>query len=103
MGLKGMAAQVHLRPFIQLKKPAQTAAVIIMPMGQHRHIHQGQIHPQLFGIVGKSAALSHVKEDPAAQGFYVQAQAMLRSKALQGSIFHQYPNFHGSSSLPKSI
>ena len=44
---KGIAAQPHRRMAIDLQKPGDTAAVIVMSVGKKSMIHPGEINAQL--------------------------------------------------------
>ena len=92
---KGIPAQVYRRGLIDLQEFLQTAAVVIVTVGQHRKVHRSQIDIQLFGILGKGIGLPGIKEDPVHSRFNIKAQAVLADKLrAAGSIFDQCYNAH---------
>lgn len=92
---EGMFVHVDGRPAVDGEEALQTAAMIIMAVGKHSYIHILKMQSALFGVVGKSTALSAVKEDAVFFRFDIQAQTVLRSIArTAGRIFHQGDDLH---------
>ena len=71
---------------VALKERFDSAAVVIMSVGQHRRIHRGQIDAQFLGVFRKEQALAHIKKDAPPVDFQIQTQSMLRPEAAGGSI-----------------
>ena len=61
MGFKGTGAHVDGRRFVFLHETRQTAAVIVMPVGQYCHFHFAQINAQFFRVVREGAGRAGVK------------------------------------------
>ena len=62
MGFKGVAADVYGGVIVDLQKVCQTTAVVVMTVGEYRHIHAGQIDVQRLRVAQKEVALPHVKK-----------------------------------------
>ncbi len=83
MRLKRMAAQIQRRCPVQRQKTFQPAAMVVMPVGEHRRIHRSQVHPQRRRVGGKRTGLAGVQQNAAAGGLDIQAQAVFCGKSLR--------------------
>ena len=77
MRAKGMAADVYRSVVVDFKEAHQSAAVVIMPVGEDRKIHLRQVNTHLQRVFGKGVRLSRVKENAPVARFNVQTQSML--------------------------
>ena len=58
-------------PGIDLQKPFQTAAVVVVAVGQNRRVNPARIDPQQRGIAGKGIGLTGIEQNVPAVGFHV--------------------------------
>ena len=89
MRLKSIDAEIHRGFLIQFQKPFQTAAVIIMPVGENGQIHRRKIHSQPLCVDREILRLSRVKQNPVSFSLQVQTQPVFRKHIRNScSIFH---------------
>ena len=52
--VKRVPAHIDWRMIIQSQKTHEPAAVVVMPVGQHRHINSRKVYPQAAGVGDKA-------------------------------------------------
>ena len=77
MGKKGIALNVNGCALVQLQELCQSAAVIVVTVGEDGKIHLAKIYTQRLSIAGEQIGLSHVEEDLVFLGFDVQRKSVL--------------------------
>ena len=78
----------------------QAAGVVIVSVGQHRHVHMPQIHPQGGSVVGEAARGARVQQDRLPPVLHIKGQPVLRRQtgALRRGVLDQNDDLHSTSS-----
>ena len=83
---------------VALAEQLQPAAVVVMGVGEERHVHRLDVHAQPFGVFQKHGVGPHVEKDAVPLGLNVHGQPMgLLDPGAAGVVFQQQRNFHGLS------
>ena len=100
IGPAGRRAGVHLRVVVAGKEAPQAAGVVIVSVGQHRHVHMPQIHPQGGSVVGEAARGARVQQDRLPPVLHIKGQPVLRRQtgALRRGVLDQNDDLHSTSS-----
>ena len=76
-GAEGVLVDIDGGGMVDLQKALQSAAVVIVAVGDDHQIHLFQIHAHLPGIVQKVPGHAGIKEDLVALGFNIHTQSGL--------------------------
>jgi len=97
MGFESIATEIDRGIGHKLKKTADSAAMVIVTMGEDSKIGGLQVNAHVGCIIDKGTALSHVEENIVSVGFNEETEPMFRDKIGGGcGIFHQYCNLHSN-------
>lgn len=93
---EGIFVEIDRGVVIKFQKPFQTAAMVIVTMGQNAKVRLCQVNVQLRCIVSKGTGLTGVKEDIVRVRFDVETQTVFGGQIFRrGGIFNQNRYFHG--------
>ena len=95
---EGGPVDIDLCPGVHAGEGLQTAAVVIVAVGEDGGIHPLQVHPQGCRVPGKAVVGAHVEEDMMVRRFDVEAQAVAGGQGIgTGGIFKKSGKFHGGT------
>ena len=82
VGAEGVFVDVDFRLVVEAAERAQTAAVVVVAMGQHGDIHRFQVHAQLLGVADELVVGAHVEQNLVFGGLDIQAEAVSGGKVF---------------------
>ena len=85
---KCVAVDIYGCVRIERKKCAESAAVVVMPVGQHGKVHRRKIDAAAGGVLCKQCPLTHIKQDFLIVGLNQQRKTVLGREVLAaGCVF----------------